>query len=366
MYNYFRQGWIVARLQQGLAGAFGTEPLVLSLPYKNTVRAGDVLFGNFTVFVAGDTGRLAGEFSRRPAYWLAADEAAAPGQTPNGFQHLPFPGQEKNYHQFGLAKVIPPSTPLKMAADDWPFLYLREPMIPDLSLRGMAVMGGIAVVLLFLFLPKGRGEGNSEKGSDPLNSGGQTPFPNSGSRWSFDGRMFFLGAGFMLVETKAVVHMALLFGSTWMVNSVVFAAVLVMILAANLFVSLCRPAKLWPYYGGLLATLAANALLPLDFFLGMDRTVQILASCLLVSAPILFAGVIFAVSFTRSSEPDRAFGANVAGAMLGGLAEYSSMLLGFQHLVLVGLGFYALSMVLGGRSQAAVTAAAPEASKAAA
>ena len=48
--------------------------------------------------------------------------------------------------------------------------------------------------------------------------------------------MFFLGAGFMLVETKAVVHMALLFGSTWMVNSVVFFAVLVMILLANLFV----------------------------------------------------------------------------------------------------------------------------------
>jgi SAM-dependent methyltransferase len=346
MYNYFRQGWIVARLQQGLAGAFGNEPLVLSLPYRDTIRADDVLFGNFTVFVAGDTGRLAGAFSRRPAYWLAADEAAAPGQSPNGFQQLPGPGQENHYYHFGLAKVVPPPTPLKMAADDWPFLYLRAPMIPDLSLRGMAVMGGIAVVLLFLFLPKARGEGG---------------------RWSFDGRMFFLGAGFMLVETKAVVHMALLFGSTWMVNSIVFAAVLVMILAANLFVGVCRPAKLWPYYAGLLATLAANALLPLDFFLGMDRTVQILASCLLVSAPILFAGVIFAVSFTRSSEPDRAFGANVAGAMLGGLAEYSSMLLGFQHLVLVGLGFYALSMVLGSRSQPAATGAASmEPSKAAA
>ncbi len=48
--------------------------------------------------------------------------------------------------------------------------------------------------------------------------------------------MFLLGAGFMLVETKAVVHMALLFGGTWIVNSVVFCAVLVMILAANLFV----------------------------------------------------------------------------------------------------------------------------------
>jgi hypothetical protein len=118
-----------------------------------------------------------------------------------------------------------------------------------------------------------------------------------------------------------------------------------MILLANFFVAVFRPIKLWPYYAGLLATLALNAVVPLDYFLGMDRTAQVLCSCLLVSAPILFAGVIFAVAFTRSSEPDRAFGANVAGAMLGGLAEYASMLLGFQYLVLVGMGFYVLSMV---------------------
>jgi hypothetical protein len=339
MYNYFRQGWIVSRLQKGLAGAFAADPLVVSLPYREAITSTDVLFGSFTVFIAGDTGRLAGEFARHPAYWVQVEQAPAPGLTPNGFQQTPGPEQEKQYHRFGLAKVVPPAAPLKMAGDNWPFLYLREPMIPDLSLRGMAVMGGIGVILLFVFLPKSKGEGN---------------------RWSFDGRMFFLGAGFMLLETKAVVHMALLFGSTWMVNSVVFFAVLVMILAANLFVSICRPAKLWPYYSCLLATLAINAVVPLDFFLGMDRTLQVLGSCLLVSAPILFAGVIFAVSFTRSSEPDRAFGANVAGAMLGGLAEYSSMLLGFQDLVLVGIGFYALSMVLVSRSRPAGATAVSE------
>lgn len=39
----------------------------------------------------------------------------------------------------------------------------------------------------------------------------------------------------------------------------------------------------------------------------------------MVFTPILFAGVIFALSFSRSAEPDLAFGANIAGAMLGGL-----------------------------------------------
>jgi hypothetical protein len=195
-------------------------------------------------------------------------------------------------------------------------------MIPDLSLRGAGLMAGLAMLLLLVFLPRPQGQG---------------------SRWGFDGRMFFLGAGFMLIETKAVVHMALLFGSTWMVNSVVFFAVLGMILAANVLVLTRRPRSLTPYYLGLLITLGLNVIVPLDFFLGMSRVLQITGSCLLVFAPILFAGVIFAVSFERSTEPDHAFGANIAGAMAGGLAEYSSMLVGFQYIVVVALAFYALS-----------------------
>src|SRR5262249_52478446 len=133
--------------------------------------------------------------------------------------------------------------------------------------------------------------------------------------------MFFLGAGFMLIETKAVVHMALLFGSTWMVNSVVFFAILVMILGANLFVLKFKPTRAGPYYAGLAVTLLANCVVPLDAFLGLGRTTQVVGSCLLVFAPILFAAVIFALSFARTATADRAFGYNIAGAMLGGLAE---------------------------------------------
>jgi len=142
-----------------------------------------------------------------------------------------------------------------------------------------------------------------------------------------------------------VVTMALLFGSTWVVNSVVFLAVLMMILLANLWTLRARPGRLWPYYAGLFITLALNVIVPLDFFLGMSRSIQVLGSCLLVFAPILFAGVIFAASFKRTTQPDRAFGVNIAGAMMGGLAEYSSMLLGFQYLVLVAMLFYAVSAI---------------------
>jgi len=125
----------------------------------------------------------------------------------------------------------------------------------------------------------------------------------------------------------------------------VFLAVLVMILLANLWTLRFKPARLWPYYAGLLITLGLNAIVPLDFFLGMNRSIQVIGSCLLVFAPILFAGVIFAASFKRTTQPDRAFGINIAGAMVGGLAEYSSMLLGFQYVVLVAILFYLLSVV---------------------
>jgi hypothetical protein len=198
-------------------------------------------------------------------------------------------------------------------------------MIPDLTVRGILVVGGLSVLLLYLFRLRSSGETSGPKAS------------------ALGIRMFFLGGGFMLVETKAVVHMALLFGSTWIVNSIVFFAVLVMILVANLFVLRVRPQNLMPYYIGLFAALALNVAIPLDAFLGMGRGPQIVLSCLLVFAPILFAGVIFAVSFGRVASPDRAFGFNIAGAMLGGLAENLSMLIGFQSLVLVAGAFYALS-----------------------
>ena len=83
----------------------------------------------------------------------------------------------------------------------------------------------------------------------------------------------------------------------------------------------------------------------MDTFLGMERTAQIAAASVLAFTPIFFAGVVFAVSFTRAAEPDRAFGANIAGAMFGGLAEYSSMLLGFQYLLFVAVALYIVSII---------------------
>jgi hypothetical protein len=163
--------------------------------------------------------------------------------------------------------------------------------------------------------------------------------------------MFFLGAGFMLLETKGVVHMALLFGSTWVVNSVVFAAILLMILAANLFVLRTKPRRLGPYYALLIAALALNALVPMSVYLALPPFARTLASGAVVFLPVFFAGVIFAAAFSESRQPDVDFGSNVAGIILGGLSEQLSLVVGFNALLLVAIAYYLLSWRVPGFAQ---------------
>ena len=329
IYNYFRQGWLAARLQQGLEEVFGAaNPLVLTLPYRKIIEPEQSTFGDFTIFFAGATDDLRKAFATRPDYRLRANVSPGP-DSPNGFELAQLTPRANDYLHFGLATVSRPKEGLRIATDDWPFLYLRKPMIPTLSLRGMLIMGATGVLLIFLFMRRIK----------------STQSVNGEESIALNLRLFFLGAGFMLIETKAVVTMALLFGSTWVVNSVVFFALLLMILFANYWTIKFKPGHLWPYYAGLLIALTLNTIAPIDFFLGMNRNIQILGSCLLVFAPILFAGIIFADSFRRTANPDRAFGINIAGAIVGGLAEYSSMLLGFQYVALIAIVFYVLSAV---------------------
>jgi SAM-dependent methyltransferase len=340
MYNYFRQGWIVARLDAMLQSTFGASPIVLNLPPREFIRTYDVMYGEFTMFIAGATEPMKDAFARNLTYQIPDGRTPDPS-TPNGFVGAARPG----YMHFRPTQVVPSTQPLPPATDSWPFLYLRRPMIPALSLRGMAMMASVAALMLFPFLRR---------------SAGATPGARSPAGLLV--QMACLGAGFMLIETRAVVQMALLFGGTWVVNAIVFCAVLVMILGANLFVLAAKPRSLTAFYVLLLLSLAAGLAIPLDSFLGLSRSVQIAASCLLAFTPILFAGIVFAVSFSRATETSRAFGMNVAGAMIGGLAEYSSMLLGFQYVTVVALAFYALSWIsVGTRSTSETVSAIPEA-----
>jgi len=149
----------------------------------------------------------------------------------------------------------------------------------------------------------------------------------------------------MLLETKSVVHIALLFGSTWIVNSVVFFAILVMILASNLYVLVFKPIKLWPYYVFLVASLAINIVVPMSKFLGLPGWEKVFASCAVVFVPIFFAGIVFGTLFRDSSQPDVDFGSNIAGAVLGGLCESLSLVFGFNRLLVIAVVCYLLSII---------------------
>ena len=174
--------------------------------------------------------------------------------------------------------------------------------MPDHTIRGIVLM---VLLSLGLWWATAKAAGRS------------TPSTSTVSRieWGLLARSFFLGAGFMLVETKAVVHMALLFGGTWTVNTIVFAAVLLMSLAGNLLAMKLKPHNLTPYYVLLFASLLLNVLIPIDAFLGLNPALQIAGACLLAFAPVAFAGIIFSASFARSNRPNQMFGANVAGAL---------------------------------------------------
>ncbi len=343
LYNYFRHGWIVARLREALRGTFGADPVALTDPPAPAVRADD-FGGLFTIFLAGSdeaVGPLRSAFAAGGnKFWVPKNQTIRP-DTPCRFGPEPPPadagaGEPTEWVAMTSAEIEDSGGSLRPATDEWPFLYTRQPTVPGYVVRGMVLMVLLSLGLWAVYRPRG-----AER--EPAGAGG----PQEAGLLL---RAFLLGAGFMLIETKAVVQMALLFGSTWAVNTVVFAAILLMALAGNLFAAWAKPAKLGPYYVGLFAALAANLAVPLDAFLGLDRAAQIALSCGLVFAPVAFAGVIFPVSFARAPRPDRFFGANVAGALAGGLAENMSMLVGFRYLLVVAVVVYAASGLFGRRA----------------
>ncbi len=320
-YNYFRQGWVVERVAAMAESVFGCNPIVLSLPYRETLPSSSQ--AGFTMIVAGCNQQIADAFTAHKTFWL--NDLPAKNKDVDGFAVQPesMPAAERKlWQQIAPTTIVHETESARFATDDWPFLYLRDKLIPDLSIRSMIVLGVLGVAMVYLFVPKSRG---------PMR---------------IDGRMFFLGAAFMLLETKAVVQLALLFGSTWLVNSLVFFTALILILLANLYVLKAPPTRLNWHYTGLLGVLAAAIAIPFDVFLSGGIFWRYAVPCALALSPMFFAGVIFARSFRDSADADMAFGSNIAGSVVGGLSESFSMLLGFRYLLLLAIVFYLLSALI--------------------
>jgi hypothetical protein len=305
LYNYFREKWLVDRLANTVAEVFGREPL----GHVHQDRA------YLAVMLAGP--RLAELTSPPP---LPSDLIAY------GQPHAPSPARALSRD----ASVVP-------ATDNWPFLYMRSPGLPRQYLGALALV--LAVSAIAVWLARGRDPRGQSHGGQ-TGSAGLTPIPVSAWSWHF----FFLGAGFMLLETKSIVQFALLWGSTWSSASLAIASVLVMALASALVVSRLTIRRRGPIVVALLALIALNYTVPVGRVSFDSRAAESVFYAILVFSPVFCAGLLFSTSFEHSSSTAADFGANLLGAMVGGVGEYLSLLAGYRFLLILVAGCYLMSI----------------------
>ena len=221
-----------------------------------------------------------------------------------------------------------------VTTDDWPYFYQHEPGLP------LSVIAICAAVLLMWTWATRRTSDN------PLII-----------RWHF----FFLGAGFMLLEAQIVSQAALLFGTTWVVNSIVVSALLLLIVLANFAVS-ARPRLPLPLaYCGLFLCGAVSYLIPPHRLLFASLWMKAGVTAFVLCLPVFFAGIIFIRSFAQAGFVSDALGSNLFGALVGGLLESLSFWLGMKSLTLLALCLYlgsALALRARARSLAPAATAA--------
>ncbi|MFZ1218130.1 MAG: hypothetical protein WAO00_02500, partial [Chthoniobacterales bacterium] len=302
LYNYYREPWLIQKLAGMVSRTFGRDSFV-------STYGGE---GRGAVIINGP--RLASSPAANASPYR---EVAIPGAT-----RLRVTGEGN----MGTS-VIPPAT------DDWPFVYLPHASFPALYLRGLAVVAAISVAGIWLIAPR-------------------TAIRR------FDWHMFFLGAAFALLEVKALIVFALLFGSTWIVNSLVFFGILASVLIAVRVNVTFRVRRVWIFYFLLFGMLALNLVVRPETLLFANLFARYAVASGLIFAPVFLANVIFSNSFRDTETADIAFASNLLGIMAGGMMEYLSMLFGYHALLWFVIGFYALAMMLrvnGGRSSATPT-----------
>jgi SAM-dependent methyltransferase len=212
--------------------------------------------------------------------------------------------------------------------DNWPYLYLNEPGIPIHYLKAGSIIFLISVISIIC----STGRKNITKP---------------------DWTLFLLGASFLLLETKSVTEMSLLFGSTWQVNVLVFASILLLIFSANHFILRKGPFNKARIFLGLFISIGISYAIPTHSLLALPLAGQWVAGALITAVPLFFAGMLFSQIFQSRKDTTTALGYNLTGAICGGLMEYSSMALGTKNLYLLALILYILAFLVHRRERGA-------------
>lgn len=209
-----------------------------------------------------------------------------------------------------------------VSTDDWPFFYMPVRKYPV----SYAVMIVALLAVAFVFVTK------------------LTPPAARG----FSPPCFLLGAGFMLLETKAITELALFYGSTWVVVGVVIAAVLVLAFVANLLLIRITSIPVIVAYALLLASLGFSLAMSYSRVAPGDAgawTTRLVHTGI-VTLPLFFAGVAFSTELRRSESVGVALSSNLLGAMLGGCLEYNAMYFGYRSLYWLSIVVYAAALLM--------------------
>ncbi len=204
-----------------------------------------------------------------------------------------------------------------IATDDWPFFYMPQRIYPTSYLYMVGVILVLSLALFGSFF-------------------GEKPRLNHAA-------YFFMGAGFMLVETKGITEMGLILGNTWQVIGIVIAAILVMAFLANLLVQTLAIQRPVVPCLLLIASLGAGLLVARAGGFSSAPAGQI-AAVIVLTCPMFFSGLVFSTLLAGTAGISGALAMNLLGAMVGGLLEYNAMYFGFQFLYWIAMGLYAAAL----------------------
>jgi hypothetical protein len=202
--------------------------------------------------------------------------------------------------------------------DDWPFLYQNPRSFPFVylgSLLLVLIAGGYLVRVAV-----GRASGSS--------------------RARLNWTMFFMGSAFLLVETKNLSQLSLLFGATWITNAVVFSSIFVMAIAANLIVTRWPTPRLPLLFALLWAALLLSYFVPFSELTQLAPLARGVIGGAVTALPVLFSSLIFAKMFQQTRDAANALGSNILGGLFGGALEALSIFLGIKAMALLAIVVY--------------------------
>lgn len=210
-----------------------------------------------------------------------------------------------------------------VTTDNWPYLYIFKPTIPSL----FWVLGGM-LLILWIFTSY-----ISQK---------SIVLPNFSS---IEHRHFFcMGAAFSLMQVYLLSRAAVMFGSTWFVNTVVSIGILLGILVAN-SLSTLLPSKVVKGCWVILMGVAALYGLQIDVGSSSSFLVQFTVGVVICAIPTMLSGILFARTFSRTELASKSLGANLFGALIGAVLQLLSFRFGIGSLALSAALFYAFAGV---------------------